>query len=64
MKKLLIEIVVLIIMALVIFTLTYKPPVSLTASAVENEAINTVEQEMEQAIANITEQDIENALIQ
>jgi len=66
MKKLIIGMVAVMIIVIVLaaFALTYKPTVRPTAAAVEGAAIDLVQQEMEQAIANITEQDIENALTQ
>jgi uncharacterized protein YpmB len=66
-KKIVIGTIVLIVIILAVFALMhkpYRPAISPTAAAVEDEAINLVQQEIEQAIANITEEDIENALTQ
>jgi hypothetical protein len=68
MNRLVAIAIVLIAVALVVFASVYKlmvkPRILPTTAAVEGAAIDAVDQELQQAIANITEQDIENALTQ
>lgn len=54
---------VIVLVALLVITFFFKPTVVPSEKTIEEEAYNTLEQEIEEAVASITTEDIENALL-
>jgi len=56
--------IIFLILSLVLISACVQQETALTGAALEEQAVEEIEQEMEQAIEDITMEDIENALIE